>query len=265
MLGKFERLDDLMKSGRHIIQNTQEFCFSMDAVLLAHFSRWKREQRLLELGTGTGVIPLIIADEVAHVDAVELNPVTADLARRNVHLNGLEDKISICEGDFREIRALYHAESFDVVLANPPYRPVEQGLVNSRGGVARARHEFTATLEDVVAAARYALRFRGIFAMVHLPERLGEIMVSLHEHQMEAKRLRMVQPRAGKAPNMMLLEAVVGAAPGGLKVLPPLVVHGEDGGYTEEILRIYECDGGNGRVRKKSGKALLGGDAHRQP
>ncbi len=238
-LGAFERMDDLMHSGRRIIQNTREFCFSMDAVLLAHFPRWKREQRVLELGTGTGVIPLIMADEVAHVDAIELNPVTAELARRNVSLNGLEEKISLWEGDFREIRKIYAPESFDVVIANPPYRPVAHGQVNAMDGVAKARHEFTATLEDVVAAARYALRFRGTFAMVHLPERLGEILVSLHRHQMEAKRLQMVQPKTGKAPNMMLLEAVVGGMPGGLKVQPPLIVHEEDGSYTEEILRIY--------------------------
>ena len=106
-------------------------------------------------------------------------------------------------------------------------------------GVARARHEFTATLTDVVCAARYALKFGGRFAMVHLPERLGEIIVAMHEHQMEPKRLRMVQPKADKAPNMMLIEAVVGAAPGGLKVMPPLIVHREDGSYTEEILAIY--------------------------
>ncbi len=236
-----ERLDDLMRSGRRIIQNRQEFCFSLDAVLLAHFPRWKRRQRVLELGTGTGVIPLIIADEVGHVDAMELNPVTADLARRNVRLNGLQKKISIYEGDLRKIRELYPAERFDVVLSNPPYRPVRQGKASLRDGIACARHEFTATLEDVVSAARYALRFRGVFAMVHLPERLGEIMVALHEHRMEAKRLRMIQPREGRAPNMMLVEAVVGAVSGGLKVLPPLVVHEPDGGYTEEVLRIYEC------------------------
>lgn len=194
-----ERLDDLMKSGRHIIQNTQEFCFSLDAVLLAHFLRFKSRQRVLELGTGTGVIPLLIADEVARVDAVELNPVMADLAARNVFLNELEAKVFVREGDYRSIRELYPAESFDVVLANPPYRPVAHGQVNKISGVARARHEFTATLENVVTAARYALRFGGRFAMVHLPERLGEILVALHEHQMEAKRLRLVQPKPGKS------------------------------------------------------------------
>ena len=239
-LREFERLDDLMRSGRRIIQNTKEFCFSLDAVLLAHFPSLKSRQRVLELGTGTGVIPLIIADFVSHVEAVELNEVMVDLAGRNVILNELEEKITVRQGDYRKIRELYPAESFDVVLANPPYRPVAHGQVNALSGVARARHEFTATLEDVVRAARYALRFHGTFAMVHLPERLGEILVSLHAHQMEAKRLQMVQPKAGKAPNMMLVEAVVGANPGGLKVLPPLIVHEADGGYTKEILEIYQ-------------------------
>lgn len=257
-----ERLDDLMKCGRHIIQNTQEFCFSLDAVLLAHFPRLKKSQSVLDLGTGTGVIPLIIADEVAHVDAVELNPVMAELAVRNVALNQLEHRIDVLEGDYREIYDLYPQESFDLVLANPPYLPISQGKVNRLTGKARARHEFTATLEDVIRAARYALRYRGVFAMVHLPERLGEIFVTMNEYQMVPKRLRMVQPKHGKAPNMMLIEAivseapcvlkvlpgqkfprrlnkVVGAAPGSLKVLPPLIVHEEDGSYTKEILEIY--------------------------
>ncbi len=239
LLRENERLDDLMKRGRRIIQNTREFCFSLDAVLLAHFPRFHAGDRVLELGTGTGVIPLLIADEVAHVEAIELNPVMAELAQRNVRLNGLEQKISVKEGDYREIRSCYPAESFDLVMANPPYRPVTQGQANRIQGVARARHEFTATLADVTRAARYALRFHGVFAMVHLPERLAEIIEELHRNQMEIKRLRMVQPKEGKAPNIMLLEAVVGAAPGGLRVLPPLIVHDADGGYTKEILDIY--------------------------
>lgn len=238
-LNEHERLDDLMRSGRRIIQNTQEFCFSLDAVLLAHFVKLKRSQRVLDLGTGTGVIPLLVADMAARVDAVELNPVMAKLAARNVWINELEEKIFVREGDFRQIDSLYPRESFDVVLANPPYRPVRHGQVNRMSGVARARHEFTASLEDVVTAARYALRFGGHFAMVHLPERLGEIITAMRAHQMEPKRLCMVQPRENRAPNMMLIEAVVGAAPGGLRVQPPLIVHGADGGYTRELLQIY--------------------------
>ena len=249
-LKEHERLDDLMRSGRHIIQNTQEFCFSLDAVLLAHFPHLHHRQRVLDLGTGTGVIPLLIAEAAGHIDAVELNPVMADLARRNVELNGLTDKIAVQEGDYRAIGTLYARESFDWVLVNPPYRPVAEGQANQLRGVARARHEVTATLEDVVTAARYALRFGGRLAMVHLPERLAEIIEALHQHQMEIKRLQMVQPKAGRAPNMMLLEAVVGGAPGGLRVLPPLIVHEADGRYTAAIREIYGDEGDGGAAEK---------------
>lgn len=238
-LNPYERVDDLMRCGRRIIQDTREFCFSMDAVLLAHFPRIKRTDSVLELGTGTGVIPLIIADEAKRIEAIELNPVMAALARKNVCLNSLEERIGITEGDFREIENYYPRGSFDLVLANPPYRPVNQGRASSLAGKARARHEFTATLKDVVRAAGYALRFRGTFAMVHLPERLGEIIVAMHEHRLEVKRLRMVQSQTGRAPKLMLIEAVAGAVPGGLKVMPPLIVRDEDGSYTKEILEIY--------------------------
>jgi tRNA1(Val) A37 N6-methylase TrmN6 len=199
----------------------------------------KPKDRLLDLGTGTGVMPLILADGAAAIEAVELNHAMAVLAGRNVRLNELSDKIVIREGDYRERRWLCPAESFDLVLANPPYRPVAQGQVNKLDGVARARHEFTATLADVVQSASWALKFHGRFAMVHLPERLEEIMVALQANHLAAKRLRFVQPKAGKAPNMLLIEAVKGGAAGGLKVLPPLIVHGADGRYTEEIEEIY--------------------------
>lgn len=243
VLGTDERLDDLMFRGRKIIQNRREFCFSLDAVLLAHFPRLHTREKVLELGTGTGVIPLLVADSVARVDAVEIAPALAELAARNVQLNGLGERIFVRQGDYRQIETLYSRESFDWVLVNPPYRPVGQGAANRLAGVARARHEVTATLADVADAARYALKFGGHLAMVHLPERLGEIAVALHERQMEMKRLRMVAPKAGRAPNLVLIEAVAGARPGGLRVLPTLVVHEADGGYTPEILAIYGMDG----------------------
>jgi len=237
-----ERLDDLMHRGRHIIQNTEEFCFSLDAVLLAHFPRLHQRQRVLDLGTGTGVIPLLIAEQVAEVVAVELNPVLAELATRNVYMNELEHCIKVQQGDYRHIETMCARESFDWVLVNPPYRPVAQGQVNQLSGVARARHEVTATLADVVRAARYALRFGGRLAMVHLPERLAEIIEALHAWQMEPKKLQFVQPRDGKAPNLLLLEAVVGGAPGGLQVSPPLIVHDAAGSYTPQIKQIYGED-----------------------
>ena len=234
-----ERLDDLMRSGRVIIQNENEFCFSMDSVLIAHFPRFKKNSRVIDLGTGTGVIPLLIADEVKEICAVELNSQAADLARRNVEINGLTEKIFVMEGDYRKHREIFKAESFDLAIANPPYTPIANGEANKISGVARARHEFTATLEDVVTAARFVLKFRGVFCMIHLASRLCEIVDALHRHQMEMKRLRLIQPKVDRDANLIMLEAVVGANAGNLKILPPLVVHNPDGSYTEEIFKIY--------------------------
>lgn len=234
-----ERLDDLMRSGRAIIQSENEFCFSMDAVLIAHFPKFKKNARVIDLGTGTGVIPLLIADEVKEICAVELNPQAVELARRNVELNGLTEKISVMKGDYRKHREIFKAESFDLAIANPPYTPIKNGEANKISGIARARHEFTATLEDVVTAARYVLKFHGVFCMIHLASRLCEIVDALHRHQMEMKRLRMIQPKVGRDANLIMLEAVVGANVGNLKILPPLIVHNEDNSYTDEIYKIY--------------------------
>ena len=233
------RIDDLMRSGRKIIQSTEEFCFSMDSVLLAHFPKFKRKYKVLDLGTGTGVMPLLIADEVAHIDAIELNSTMAEIAKRNVDLNNLGDKISVIEGDYRRLRDYFKVESFDLVLANPPYRAIGSGAVNDVEGIATARHEFTATLEDVVTAARFALKYHGIFCMIHITERLCEIVEALHRHQFEMKRLRLIQPKSKKPPNLMLIEAMVGGAQGSLKVETPLIVHKDDGTYSDEVMSIY--------------------------
>ena len=233
-----ERLDDLCMGGRQIIQRTDEFCFSMDAVLLAHFPQMTGRERVLDLGTGTGVIPLLIADRAREITAVELNPVQAELAVRNVRLNHLTDKITVREGDYRDPPALFACGEYDLVFSNPPYRPVTSGSL-SVGARAAARHEITATLADTVRAASYVLKHGGRLAMVHLPERLGEIILALHAEGLAVKRLRMVQPRADKAPNLMLIEAVKGAALTGMRHEPALIVRDGDGKYTDEICRIY--------------------------
>jgi len=237
-----ERLDDLMKSGRKIIQHEKEFCFSMDAVLISHFPKFKKNFKVLDFGTGTGVIPLLIADEVEKIVAVEINSQMAEIARRNFFLNNLQEKISLVEGDYRKHRELFKAESFDLVIANPPYVPVKNGEVNKFQGVASARHEFTATLEDVVKAARYVLKFHGSFCMIHLASRLCEIVDALHRNQFEMKRLQLIQPKKNRDANLMMLEAIVGGRAGNLKVLPPLVVHEENNSYTAEIKKIYGLD-----------------------
>lgn len=234
-----ERLDDLMKSGRKIIQNENEFCFSMDSVLIAHFPIFRRRYKVLDLGTGTGVIPLLIADEVEKIFAIELNSRMAETARRNVELNNLSEKITVIEGDYRQHREIFRPESFDLVIANPPYVPVKNGDSNKLHGVARARHEFTATLEDVITAARFTLKFHGVFCMIHLASRLCEIVDTLHRHQFEMKRLQIIQPKFGRDANLIMVEAVVGANAGNLKIMPPLVVHEDDGAYTSDIKKIY--------------------------
>ncbi len=237
-----ERLDDLLAGGLKIIQDKTQFCFSLDAVLLAHFATVKKNARGLDLGTGTGVLPLLLSQRTNHIDALEINPVMAALAQRNVQLNKLEDKITVHEGDLCQIERYCRAGSMDFVVSNPPYRQIDQGLINTLDGVAQARHEITAKLDDVVRAAGFALKNRGRFAMVHLPERLGEIMVAFHKYKIEAKRLQLVQPKRDKAPNIVLIEGIKEGALGGLQVEPALIVHEDNGDYTRPLMEYYYPD-----------------------
>ncbi len=237
-LARNERVDSLDHLGRRIIQRTDGFRFSMDAVLLAHFPRYGKDCRVLDLGTGTGAIPLLMAENAAYVEALEIDSSMAGMAARSVLLNGLEEKIRVRCGDYREIRKLVEPESFDVVLANPPYGSVSDGPV-AKGTQVGARQEMTATLSDVVRAARYALRYGGKFAMVHRPARLAEIFAALAANQLVPKRMRFVEPKAGKQANLVLIEAVQGGAPGGLIALPTLRVYDGNGNYTPELLEIY--------------------------
>lgn len=237
-LRRNERVDSLDHLGRRIIQREDGFRFAMDTVLLAHFPRYGKNCRVLDLGTGTGAMPLLMAEEAAYVEALEIDAEDAGMAARSVLLNGLEKKIRVRQGDYRHIRELVKPESFDAVIANPPYGDAEAGP-HAKGVKAAARQEITATLSDVVRAARYALRYHGKFAMVHRPARLAEIFAALAANQLAPKRMRFVEPRAGKSANLVLIEAVQGGAPGGLVVLPTLRVYGEDGEYTPELLEIY--------------------------
>lgn len=237
-LARNERVDSLDHFGRRIIQRMDGFRFSMDAVLLAHFPRYGKNCRVLELGTGTGAIPLLMAENAAYVEALEIDEVMAGMASRSVILNGLTGKIKVRCGDYRKIRDLVKPESFDVVLANPPYSGVSDGPI-AKGKKAAARQELTATLSDVARAARYALRYGGRFTMVHRPARLAEIFAALAANQLAPKRMRLVEPKAGKAANLVLIESVQGGAQGGLVTLPTLRVYDKDGSYTPELLDIY--------------------------
>lgn len=235
-----ERIDDLIINGLKLIQHPDQFCFSLDAVLLAHFASVRPGSTVVDLGTGTGVIGLLLlARGAGTVTGLEINSDMADMARRSARLNGLEDKFTILNGDLRQVKEYMPSGSIELIVSNPPYRPVGGGYINPNDKVAVARHELTANLAEVVAAAKYLVKYRGRFAMVHLPERLAEISVAMCQAGIEPKRLQFVYPAVNKKPNMVLIEGVRGANPG-IDVLPPLIVYTTDGKYSEDINELYK-------------------------
>ena len=235
-----ERLDDLLIGSLKIIQNQSEFCFSLDAILLAHFATVKPGALAVDLGTGTGVIAFLLATRGAgHVTGLEVSLSMAQMAQRSVMLNRLGDKVEIIHGDLCKVKKLLPAGHYDLVVSNPPYRPVGGGFISPNDKVAMAKHEVTATLQDVVKAAKYLVKTRGRFAMVHLPERMSEILVALSQAGLEPKRLQLVHSTLDKKPKMLLVEAT-GAGKPGLEVLPPLCVYKPDGSYSDEIQQYYK-------------------------
>ena len=235
-----ERLDDLQCKGYHIIQNTDTFCFGMDAVLLSDFVTGKPKGQAIDLGTGTGVIPLLMQGQgkASHFTGLEIQEYSADMASRSVMYNNLQEHIDIVCGDIKEVPCLFKAASFDVVTSNPPYISGNHGLENAMEPKNIARHEILVDLEDVVKAASYLLKEGGNFAMVHKPFRLAEIIRLMSNYRIEPKRMCMVQPYQDKEPNMVLVEGAKGGKPM-LKVEPALVVYNKDGSYTEELLERY--------------------------
>lgn len=235
-----ERIDELQRNGYRIIQNRKKFCFGMDAVLLSGFARAEKGERTLDLGTGTGIIPLLMAAKTRGESfaALEIQPDMADMAGRSVALNGLEKKITVVTGDIKEASEIFGRASFDVVTCNPPYMDQSHGLRNPDEPRAIARHELLCTFEDVAREAAAVLRPGGRFYLVHRPRRLAELICVLKNHRLEPKRMKLVHPYLESEANMVLLEAVRG---GGvqLRVEPPLVVYERPGVYTREIYDIY--------------------------
>lgn len=235
-----ERLDELHRNGYRIIQNSRKFCFGMDAVLLSGFARVKPGERALDLGTGTGIIPILLRGktEGRNFTGLEIQEESADMARRSVAYNHLEESVSIVTGDIKEAAALFGAASFDVVTCNPPYMTGNHGLVNPEQPKAVARHEILCTLEDVVGQTARVLRPGGRFYLVHRPFRLAEILTLLVRYKLEPKRMRLVYPFVDKEPNMVLIEALSGGK-SRITVEKPLIVYKKQGVYTDEIYDIY--------------------------
>lgn len=237
-LREHERLDDLILDGMKIIQRDDQFCFSLDTILLAHFGSVPHGPAL-DLGTGTAAIPLILTARGARqITGVELNSVMADIARRNVVLNRKEDHITILEEDYCHIKTWAASGAYDAVYVNPPYREKSRGAYSHVDGIRRARHEETATLDEVLKAAAYALKFHGRFRMVHITERLTDILEAMRMHGIEPKRIQMIHGRPDKKAKLFLVEGIRGGNTG-MEILPPCIVHNEDGSYSQTVLQLY--------------------------
>ena len=210
--GEDERIDDLQRNGYRIIQKKKGFCFGMDAVLLSGFAQVKEGEVAVDLGTGTGIIPILLEAKTKgkHFTGLEIQEEVAEMAERSVRLNQLEARVDIVRGDIKEASRLFGKASFDVVTSNPPYMNDNHGLKNPELPKAIARHEVFCTLDDVCREASLLLKSGGRFYMVHRPHRLAEIITALKTYKLEPKRMKLVHPFADKEANMVLIEAVRG-------------------------------------------------------
>ena len=235
-----ERLDDLQCKGYQLIQKPQGFCFGVDAVLLSDFVKIKPGQNVLDLCTGSGVIPILLAAKTSgkHFTGLELQEEYADMAGRSVRYNSLEEKIDIICGDVRKGKELFSSASFQVVTVNPPYMTDNHGLKNLYEPKTIARHEVSLSLEDVIALASYVLPERGNFFMIHKPFRLAEIFQVMKEYHIEPKRMRLIHPYVDKEPTMVMIQGTKGGRQR-ITVEAPLIIYSEPNVYSEEIHRIY--------------------------
>jgi tRNA1Val (adenine37-N6)-methyltransferase len=240
MIKENERIDDLDLKGLRIIQNPEWFCFGVDAVLLSDFSRVKRRDRVVDLGTGTGIIPLLIYGkyEPQEIVGVEIQDEVAEMAERSMEFNELQDRIKIYKGDIKNCFEDLGTGSFDVVVSNPPYKKGSTGIVNPGDKKAISRHEILINLDELIFTASKLLKVGGRFYVIHRPERLKDIILGLDKYKFAPKRMKFIHPTVSKKPTMVMVEAVK-AGGDFLLIEEPLYIHNEDGSYTDEINRIY--------------------------
>lgn len=235
-----ERIDDLQRGGLRVIQRADAFRFGTDAVLLADFAAPRRHDRVCDLGTGTGIIPLLLyaRENTISADAVEIQPDMADMAARSMAMNGLNEKIRVLPGDLRSIRTLLPHACYDLVTCNPPYGKAGGTLLNSDASKRLARHEESCAIEDVACAAAWLLQNGGRLCCVFPAARMIELSDAMRKYRMAPKRIRMVHSRVEKAAHLCLMEGMLDARPG-LIIEPPLVIYDENNAYTPELRRIY--------------------------
>ena len=236
-----ERIDDLEFKNLKVIQNKNGFCFGMDAVLLSDFAKnIKRNATVLDLGTGTGIIPILLCGktELKKVIGVEIQEEVAKMAKKSILLNSLEGRFEILNCNIKELNKIYKKQTFDVIVTNPPYKKQDSGIVNENEKKVISRHEITANLEDFIKIAKDLLKDKGELYMVHRPERLVDILELMRKYRIEPKVLKMVCPNKNKEPNLVLIKGVKNAKPF-LKIEKNLYVYDTENKYTKEILEIY--------------------------
>ena len=222
-----ERLDDIQLDGYEIIQNPEWFCFGIDAVLLSDFVRVKKEETVLDLGTGTGILPILLAAKTRgkHFTGLEIQAESADMAVRSVEHNRLGERIDIVTGDIKEAAEIFRPAFFDVIVTNPPYMLAEHGLQNPGDAKAIARHEVLCTLDDILRESGKLLQeSKGRFYMIHKPFRLAEIIIKMNQYKIEPKRIQFIHPYVDKEPTMVLLEGIKGGK-SRVKIEPPVIMY----------------------------------------
>lgn len=234
-----ERIDDLQFKGLKVIQNTDGFCFGTDAVLLANFSKVKSKAKVVDLGTGTGIIPILLSGKTnaEKIFGIEIQEEVFEMAKKSVAMNNLEEKIEIINGDIKTIVSEIGKSTVDVVTSNPPYMHLN-GIKNLNDKKCISRHEIKCTLEDVLKTASELLKDKGRFYMIHRPTRLIDIVYLARKYRLEPKHIRFVHPTVEKAPNMVLIDFLKCGNPE-VKILKPLIVYDENGQYTQEMVDIY--------------------------
>jgi tRNA1Val (adenine37-N6)-methyltransferase len=240
VLREDEKIEDLQCNGLRIIQNKKWFCFGMDAVLLTNYCDVKNNSIIADLGTGTGIIPILLSGKrnYSKAYAIEIQKEVAEMARRSVALNDLQDKIEVLNIDLKEAIEHLQPNSFDAVISNPPYKLTNSGIINPTDKKAISRHEIKCTLEDVISTAAALLKQYGRFYMVHRPDRLADIMCLLRKYKLEPKQIRFVHPKVSAKPNMVLIRASKNGNPE-LKFDPPLYIYDDEGNYTDDVYKIY--------------------------
>ena len=237
------RIDDLQYKGLKIIQNTKDFCFGIDSVILSDFAKnIKKGSKVVDLGTGTGIIGLLLCKktEIKEIVGVEIQKEVAEMANRSIKLNKLEDKFKILNTDINKIfeDKLLEKNKFDVVVMNPPYKEKGTGKINEVDSKIISRHEVKATLSDFIKMASNLLKDKGEIYIVHKPERMPDIIQKMRENKIEPKEIKTVYSNKKTEASLILIKGIKGAKKF-FKILEPLYIYEENGEYTKEIKEIY--------------------------